>query len=218
MDSKSFIYKIYNEASDLFYIGSTSKCIYKRFGEHFRDAKNKNISSYKLFELYNNNRIIVLEEFVNISRTELYKKEGEILSTFINDKNCLNKSSTRKTVDKNELSILSERQIYYQTHKNSIRNIQKKYRNNNKEKLKDYALEWKANLSEDKKNQIIKKTKERVSKKMKCLTCDCFFKKGSLLRHKKTQKHLKILEENEREEEFIEMSETVIIESVEYQN
>jgi hypothetical protein len=284
MDSRSFIYKIYNEASDLFYIGSTKNSINDRLIQHKSNSKkNKNHSSSILFDMYSDNKIIILEEYSNIDRIELYKREAEYIAKFAGDKNCMNvygklnigsskdkreymlqyvkltvkceacnkdirrgslsrhkqtqihlenlklfeeNANKGKTIhietDKKECieidPILSKKQIYYQTHKNYIRNVQKEYKNNNKEKLKDYLLEWKENLPDERKNQMKKKAKERVSEKMKCSTCDCFFKRGSLLRHKKTQKHLKILKENDIEEEFIEMSETVIIESVEYQN
>ena len=79
----------------------------------------------------------------------------------------------------------------------------KQYRLKNKEKLDSYSKEWKAKnkeyLSEYQKKQY-EENKDRILEgmlsKVKCDVCDKYVTKCHLLRHKRTKKHIKKMEEN----------------------
>jgi len=115
------IYKITNNVNDYIYIGSTIKSLNQRFSEHksnyklYLNEKNRNVSSYKLFDKYDieNCRIELIENFPCDNRTELEQQE----SVYINKNKafCVNNNIPGRT--------------------------QKQYIIDNKEKLKQYKID-----------------------------------------------------------------------------
>lgn len=90
---KGNIYKITSSKTEKIYIGSTSKNIYTRKEQHDNDYLNyingqsrKYCSSYQILK-YEDAKIFMLEEFENITKKDLIKKEQEYIN---NEKNSVN--------------------------------------------------------------------------------------------------------------------------------
>jgi hypothetical protein len=168
---KGKIYKLWSPqgTEDEIYFGSTIDDLRKRKSRHKCDTKCK---SNILFQKYDDIRIEVIEEYPCNSKAELEKKEGG----YIRSNKCLNKHIAGRT-----------RKEYYQDNKEKIAEKDKKYRENNKEHKKDYEK----NYYQNNKELIAEKKKVKVT-----CECGCIINKGDLAKHKKTPKHIKLMEEN----------------------
>ena len=151
--SRGKIYLIRNRDNEsLIYVGSTiEKYLSRRFQKH---KSHKECSLYKYINNPDNNTnwdewyIELYEEFPCENNLQLCKKENEI----IREKSTINKKG-----------YLTEE-------------IKKEYRENNKEKKKEYDKEYRENNSE-----II------------ICECKCKIKKNNLSKHKKSKKHIEFL-------------------------
>jgi predicted GIY-YIG superfamily endonuclease len=82
--NKSKIYTIRTPNSNLFYIGSTTQPLHKRYYEHkqiykdFLGGKNVKLSSIEIFKL-NDTYIELLEDYNCSNKRELEKREGELI-------------------------------------------------------------------------------------------------------------------------------------------
>ena len=102
--SNGKIYKITNNVNDYIYIGSTIKTLNQRFSNHkinykrYLNEKNRNVSSYKLFDKYDieNCSIELIENFPCDNRTELEQQE----SVYINNNKafCVNNNIPGRTI------------------------------------------------------------------------------------------------------------------------
>ena len=88
---------------------------------------------------------------------------------------------------------------YYQGNKTEIKEKQKEYKQANRTEIAEYQKEYRqANKTElieksKKYNQANKmKLAERQLKKFEC-ECSCILTKGNLPKHRKTNKHLKLM-------------------------
>jgi len=153
-------YKIYciEDINDFKYVGSTNQKLNIRLSQHRSDKKlNRSISSSKL-NLYN----CIIYELEKCN--EENKKERE--QSWINKLHCVNinnivfdKKEWREN-NKQKTSIHNKK--YCENNKDKI----KEYRENNKDKMKEYRkLEW------------------------YCSACKCNVKKCNKSRHLKSQKH-----------------------------
>jgi len=162
------IYKIINSENKVIYIGSTVEKLCRRYSTHEHKAIG--------------NKIILLENYPCNCREELVKKEQEIIEQYdnlLNQVRAFNSEEYNKEYNKE----------YFE-----------KYRENNRDKI----LEYKKKHYEKNKNKIIEKSKvynennkEKLSEKQKVkVKCDCGLeiRKDNLLKHKKTQKHIKLME------------------------
>lgn len=78
------IYKIVNNLDDRIYIGSTKQPLYKRWNEHKKRWRRKDLAQYTssiLFDLcgYENCKIILEEEFEADNIEQVHKKEREVI-------------------------------------------------------------------------------------------------------------------------------------------
>ncbi len=117
------IYKLWCIESDLIYIGSTCNPLYKRFYQH---KKLMDCSSKKLFELSNNVKIELIEEYPCNNKMELNRKEGEHIR--LNKEKCLNSYIAGRTKKESQ-------DDNYQKNKEKILLRQKEYREVNKKKM-----------------------------------------------------------------------------------
>ena len=152
----SMIYSIRSNATDKYYIGSTTQILCKRFSDHKMNYKDylkgtsNFVTSFKILEL--GNAYIELLEDVNCeNRNQLEKREGELIREHKN--NCVNKNIPGRT--KNE---------WYIDNKKSISEQKKEYRINNKEEItkqkKQYYVDNKESMSKkNKQYQIDNKDK-----------------------------------------------------------
>jgi hypothetical protein len=94
--SKSKIYALKSAQTDEIYIGSTSRPLYQRFGEHKQDIKlvkagkkmYKKTTAMKITQ-YPDVYIELVEEFPCSSKEELHRRELEVIQRF----SCVNKAN-----------------------------------------------------------------------------------------------------------------------------
>lgn len=202
------------------YIGSTCNK-YKRKQNHKFNCNNENRRHYNLpvyqFIRANGNfenwDMIILEEYPCESKVQLEMKEREWIEE---RKPTLNKNIPTRTKqewreENREKNREKGRQYYYENiedykqyreeYKEEIKEYQDIYREEHKEEIreqkKQYREENKDEIKERKK-QYYQEHKEEISEKykIKCV-CECGAEvsKGCLSRHRKSQRHLKYLEE-----------------------
>ena len=165
------IYKIIDTENKVIYIGSTVEKLCKRYSKH----KHKAIG----------NKIILLENFPCNSREELVKKEQEFIEQY---DNLLNKHRAYNSIE---------------YHKEYHKEYNLKYHNEHYEENKDKILEKAKVYYEKNKNKISEKTKiyyeknkVEISEKYKIKViceCGCEISKYNN-KHKKTKKHIKLME------------------------
>jgi len=119
---------------------------------------------------------------------------------------------------KNKVKIAEYKYEYYQKNKEKIAEKQSEYHQNNKEKIAEYGAEYRQKNKEKitekqakkyQKNKekiaeysakIYKKNKEKIAEKnaekVEC-ECGCVISKGNLLRHSKSAKHKRLIEQKE---------------------
>jgi len=164
------IYKLWSPQGleDEIYYGSTTLGLSKRKTQH--KTSSRKCSSSILFEKYDDVRIELIECFPCDNKEELNKKEGE----YIRNNKCLNKVIPDRT-----------NKEYREQNKERIKEQKKEYlqknREHNKEKCKKYYQKNKEEITEQKKENIT-------------CECGCIIRKSDLARHKKTNKHITLLE------------------------
>jgi hypothetical protein len=97
------IYKLYSPTHTKFYIGSTIATLGTRLSQHkydykkYLDGKYHYVSSFEICK-YKDVDIQLIEKYPCKSRKELEKREGEIISKYENDKNCVNLNDVGKFI------------------------------------------------------------------------------------------------------------------------
>lgn len=189
------IYKLWSPQGeeDEIYIGSTCDELHKRKNQHKK--KTNNCNSKILFQKYDDVRIELIQEYPCNSKAELIKKEGE----HIRNNNCLNKIIPCRTYKEYYENNKDKWNKYYENNKEKIKEYQKEWRENNKEVIADYGKEYRENNKkiiadyrkeyyENNQEQILQKMKEKITCK-----CGCIVRKSDLPRHKRTNKHLGLM-------------------------
>ena len=192
LKGKIYTIRFYN--TNEIYIGSTIQLLSYRFTGH---KKQKTCSLYNhIKNNYDNNwNICYYELYENYpcnNKEELLKKEGEIIRLFKNDENyiVINKKIEFRThkeyKEENKNKIKEYQDNYRQEHKENM----KKYNEENKEKI----IEYKKDYYEEHKDKLLKgmkdyyeEHKEKLLNKIKC-ECGGFY----IFKHKST--HLKTKE------------------------
>jgi len=170
------IYKIYNTVNDEIYIGSTTRKLCERMADHRRriNGRDQNFPIYKAFRDHgiDNFFIELIEKYPCNDIDELRKKEGEYIKEL---KPCLNRRvpgrSKADYYNENRSTELQKMRVYRESNKEAINEQKKQYRENNKE----YIKSWKG---------------ENIA-------CECgrIVTRGCLSRHRKSQKHIKLMNE-----------------------
>ena len=176
---------------DHLYIGSTED-LEQRTRKH---TSNSNLGT-KTFKLYNtirdnggidNWKLEVMESGTVETRFEIKSRERYYYDELSPDLNM-----RRPQLSKEELRFYH---IEYS----------KQYKSQNKEKIKEYHLQNKEKIKENcrqfyvrNKDKIKQNQFQYKSQKVHCDACNCESSKGDMVRHKKTQKHLKNLELNKQ--------------------
>jgi len=150
--------------------------------EYREDNKDKIKDQRKQFYEENKDRI-------NEKRKEVYEENKDKI-----------KEQGKIYYEKNKDKIIEQVKIYYEEHKDEIKEQHKEYYEKNKDKIsgktKVYRDKNKDKISgrmkvyyEEHKDEI----NERREEKHTC-ECGCIIRKGDIARHRKSQKHLKLLE------------------------
>tara|TARA_R110000823_G_scaffold177420_1_gene309971 strand:+ start:110 stop:679 length:570 start_codon:yes stop_codon:yes gene_type:complete len=177
------IYKIINSENEVIYIGSTVDKLCKRYSTHEHKAIG--------------NKIILIENCPCNSREELVKKEQEIIEQYDNllnkfrayrseEDNTEDRKKTRKKYrDKNKEKLSEKAKVDYEENKDKYHKKYKKHYEKNKDKISEKVKKYK------------EKNKEKISEynkvKVNC-ECGCEIRKYCLSKHKKTKKHIKLME------------------------
>jgi|DEB0MinimDraft_10_1074344.scaffolds.fasta_scaffold08956_3 hypothetical protein len=189
MTSKGHIYKIICKVDEKFcYIGSTFNRLSKRFEEHrnyYNSWKNgkskKSCSCFPYFDKYGiENFKIVLIKSYDVVRTHIKdRRHLEAYETlWICKTKCVNKNLPIRYLNK---LMLKE---YRENNKESISQKDKKYYEKNKNTINQKKKEY----YETNRDEISKK----VAEKVQC-ECGATVSRSGLSRHKKTDKHKKLL-------------------------
>jgi predicted GIY-YIG superfamily endonuclease len=93
----AIIYLLFSESANLKYYGSTRQRLSQRLAEHRRDCKKNNCVYSKEIINCPDYKIIALEEFQNISSTDLKLREG----FYIKNNECTNKYVAGATLNEN---------------------------------------------------------------------------------------------------------------------
>ena len=217
------IYKIVclDEDLDLCYVGSTANWK-QRHLEHKFNTINENSKKHnrKLYQTirenggWDNFKMIQLGTREQIKKREAeaieeeYRKE---LRANMNSKRCftteeqdkeLKREYDKKYQQENKDKINQQRKEYRQENKVKIAEQDKKYREENKVKIaerdKKYREENKDKIIQVK-NQYYEKNKVKINQqrnvKVEC-ECGCMVNHAGLARHRKTPKHLKLINAN----------------------
>jgi len=175
----SKIYIIKTDINNLVYIGATTELyLSTRFQKHksqkcsINNYINNPLNNTKWEDWY----IELYENYPCKDKNELNKKEGEIQKLFKNDNSyiLINKKITNKS--KTETN--------------------KEWREKNKELLKQYSKEHKDKNVERCNNYYHKNQKKILEQKSEKVVCECGFigVRGNSTQHKKTKKHLQLME------------------------
>jgi len=173
----------------LCYVGSTAN-LRLRKSDHKYNCKNENSKKYnvKIYKTIRENGGWENFKMIQIgTREQLTKREAEQieeeyriqLKAELNMKRCFTTEEQKKEYNKKHKE--QNKEYYKEQNKEHYKN----YRKVNKEKI----LEYHKNYREENRDKINEKNKEKV----KC-DCGCLVNYSSLLKHKKTKKHLKIIE------------------------
>ena len=213
--SNGKIYKIINSENEIIYIGSTAQTLSRRFCNHEYKGNGNRIILLENCPCNSREELIKKEQEYIESHENLLNKNRAFNSEEYNKeyyKEYL-KKYLEKYREENKDEISEKRKVYYEENKDKI----KVYYEENKEKLsekqkvynekiKDTISEKKKIYYEKNKDRLLEKSKvyneenkNRISEKNKIkITCECGceINKHKILRHKKTKKHIKLMESN----------------------
>ena len=171
------IYCLRSHHTDMVYIGSTIQGLAERKGGHKSNYKKwlKRTFPYTTsFEIikYDDAYIELVENYPCESKSELERREGEIMRE---TENCCNRYIAGRTIAEYRTDNKDKKAIY-----NS------EYYAKNKDKFAERMVEYYVKN----KDKIAEKAKEKVQ-------CECGseIRKSDLVRHKKSKKHQKWLEQ-----------------------
>lgn len=196
--SNSKIYKIVNNNCEdgNVYFGSTVQPLHKRLYQHkkkyesWKAGKFPFITSFKLYDQdYENVKIILVEELECENKQQLIKRERY----YIENNKCVNKNIPTRTNKEYREDNKDKYKEYYNKNKEELLKKRKEWRDDNKEYMKEYRNKNKEELLK-KKKEYYNKIKEALSKKRKikieCPFCKKSITKNNLKRHQKTIKCL----------------------------
>jgi hypothetical protein len=196
-NGKIYTLRCYDDVN-LIYVGSTTQPLHKRWHAHknsFNKDKNQNrLLCIKMKEIGIDKFYIELHEtFSCNSKEELNKREGEVIREIGNLNMCIPCRTHKEYYEENIEQIKDKHKIYYQEHKDEKREYEKKYLSipENKEKVNAYHLR---RYHEKIKEEYNKKRNEKVKVNVQC-ECGCVVQDIELTRHRKSKKHIKLLEE-----------------------
>ena len=185
---KAKIYKLYSISNEeLVYYGSTTESLSRRLSGHIRAYKCFQYVSSKLVLDAGDYKMELIENYPCANKQQLTKRESEYIKNNI----CVNKKVPHRTQKEycaeNREEIFEKRKIHRENNKEVISERKKVYYENNKEVIYE-------------KNKVYRENnKEAISeKKKKKVTCECGCMIGinDLARHKKSNKHLELINKN----------------------
>ncbi len=193
--SQGKIYKLFSVSNeDLIYYGSTTTTLNKRLTKHISDYKNDRGCTSKKVIAAGDYKMELIENYPCNSKTELERREGE----YTKANKCVNEVIAGRTYKE-----------YCKDNKEYIKKLNKDWRENNKEYRKEYTKKYYEDNKEkeaEKDKKYRENNKEKVAERKKkwynqfnkekvTCECGCVVTKSSLIRHKKTNKHLELIKD-----------------------
>ena len=197
------IYKITHNQSNITYVGSTFNTLAKRWYNHkikFKYNKNRCCIS-KYFKQYGieNFTCILVKKYNVFDRIQLRAYEQLWINKLksINKQCALNllKKEKKRLADKkyynnNKQKIKLINKIYRENNKQKIKQYKQQYRIDNKQKIKEYKQQYDRKYYNDNKDKI----QQYMQQKINC-ECGSVVRYNNLPRHKKTKKHINFIKE-----------------------
>ena len=196
--ANSKIYKITCNVTGLTYYGSTVNPLSKRMGHHRCIFKtNRRGCKSKLVLAAGDYDYCLVEKWPCADKSELHQRER----FYIESNECVNKQvpgRTRKeykAAHKEEISeyMKEYQKEHYSSNKEKMMEQMKEYYLANKEAILKYQKEYNAQYRANHKDAI----EAKKSVKVTC-DCGCSVRKGYISQHKKTQKHINLMSQNEQ--------------------
>lgn len=192
---------------DLCYVGSTSNWK-ERQRNHKSNCNNEKRKQYnsKLYQTIRENGGWESFKMIQIgTREQLKLRDAEAIEEEYRQELRTNMNTNRcfTTKEQKQEQLKECIKNYRQNNKERIKESSKEWRDNNKERCKEYCKEWRQNNQEYIKEQnknYKQENKERIKEWNKnygsqVITCECGCEitRYSLYNHKKTPKHIKLL-------------------------
>ena len=182
----------------LIYVGSTVEPLSIRLAKHRAQSKIEKCKNRILYQNVNGNwndwYIELCESYPSNSREELNKREGEIIRE-IGTLNKMIAGRTKTEYRQDNKEIIKE---YHDNNKDKKAIYDKEYKEKHKDKYQKQYKEYYEN-NKEKKKEYYENNKEgillKINEKIVC-DCGCRINRGTLSRHKKSQKHLSLLASN----------------------
>ncbi len=199
-NGKIYTLRCYDDVN-LIYVGSTTQPLHKRWHAHknsFNKDKNQNrLLCIKMKEIGIDKFYIELYELYTCnSKEELNKREGEVIRLIGNLNMCIPCRTQQEYRMENKEKIIEYRKQHYQDHKEEKRVYEKQYMSiqENRDKRNEYHLR---RYHEKIKEEYNKKRNEKVKVNVQC-ECGCVVQDIELTRHRKSKKHIKLLETKDK--------------------
>jgi len=191
------IYKLYSKEQNIIYIGSTAMYyLSQRLAKHissykiYLNTKDGYVYSFKVLEC-EDYKIELLEDYPCANVYQLKTRERY----YIENNECVNKNIPTRTKkeyhEANRDKILVRNKEYKQVNKDKIAVQIKEYQEANKDKLEKYYKEYGKKYREANKDKI----KAKASELIVC-ECGCELRRDDIAKHKKTKKHLDLVQNN----------------------
>ena len=191
-------------AGGMTYVGSTTRTLAQRKAKHranwkyWKAGKGNKTTSFDLFETGEPVDIVLLEDAPCERKEQLHARERH----WIEKLDCVNKMIPGRTekeyrdLNKEKMreymkkyyeakkdAILERNKRYRDANQDTMREYQKEYRENNQDKIKEYQKEY----YEANKKKLNEQMKQCGKQRAPCPKCGKEMRKGSILRHVKTQ-------------------------------
>ena len=178
------------------YVGSTIQPLSVRMATH---RSNKTCSLYQYVNgNWDNWYIELYEEYPCNNKQLLDKREGEIIRLIGNINKRIegrtykewckdNKENSKKYREDNKEKIKEQRKQHYENNKEKLLEKGKKYRETNNKKIKQYREDNKEKTKQHYENNK-EKILEQAKEKVVCDHCGSEIRKSDIARHKKTKK------------------------------
>tara|TARA_R100001509_G_scaffold164643_1_gene143011 strand:+ start:144 stop:806 length:663 start_codon:yes stop_codon:yes gene_type:complete len=201
------IYKIIDNRSDMFYVGSTCYPLLSqrlaKHKSHLRDYEKGYGKYVTSFEILNNDdyKIILLENYPCNNIDELKSQEQVWLDKLRCD-NMVNKQNAKglnlekkkeyrkEYIEKNKEEIAKKSKEYRENNKEEIAQKQKEYRKNNREKL---AQKFREYYKTHKEERLEKKQEWRKNNKIQCDRCNSIVNPDYFKKHRQSDKCINAL-------------------------
>ena len=169
--NKSMVYSIRTPHSELYYIGSTTQPLCKRFVNHkskYKDYLNGTygfVRSFKIIEL-GDAYIELMEEINCDNRNQLVKREGELIRE--HKANCVNMNIAGRSGKEWKTDNCDRQKEYRKQYRIDNSDKLKEYRLINSDKIKEYNKNYENNNKDkikEQKKQHYAENKEKLKEK-----------------------------------------------------